>query len=430
MGFEQIIGYEEEKKELKQLKGMLRNIDFYRKNGVRVPHGIILCGEPGVGKTVMARALAEDEGIRLVELRAADCCRDNTEEEVRKAFAMAKEQAPSVLLLDEIDKLAGTSRHFFMQENDNVKKILLQELDGLTAEDVVLVAATCNDRTALGDALIRPGRFDHVLDIDLPDEKTRKMILDHYFSKLSMKKDLDTEFIAKLTKEYSGARLECLANETGIYALDHQKESISSDDVVTVINRMMFNGTVRNVTENRKELRHVAVHEAGHALVGMLLKPDRICMASIIHQGKILGHVKMMDDDEMLESVDDALDDICIALGGFVAERVVFGKNYTGAGQDLLEAGQELCNLVVMFGICGYRYMPLMSQISVSPSSASYPPEFLTAFEEQMNALDQKAEKLIRENRDLLEKITDELMEKSAVGREELLRFREELKTA
>ena len=430
MGFEQIIGYEEEKKELKQLKGMLRNSDFYRKNGIRVPHGIILSGEPGVGKTVMARALAEDEGIRLVELRAADCCRDNTEEEIRKAFTKAKEQAPSVLLLDEIDKLAGTCSHFFMEENDNVKKILLQELDGLTADDIVLVAATCNDRHSLGDALVRPCRFDHVLDIDLPDEKTRKMILDYYFSKLSMKKDFDTEFIAKLTKEYSGARLECLANETGIYALDHRKDSITSDDVVAMINRMMFNGTVRNAAESRQELRHVAVHEAGHALIGMLLKPDRICMASIIHQGKTMGHVKMMDDDETLESVDDVLDDICIALGGFVAERVVFGKNYTGAGQDLMEANRQLCSLIIMFGICGYRYMPLAGQIPMGDPSVNYPPEFLKAFEEQMNILDRKAEGLIRKNRDLLDKIADELMEKSAVGRDDLFKFQAELKTA
>ena len=158
---EQIAGYENEKLELLNIRKILHNISTYKSKGVRIPKGIILYGEPGVGKTVMAHAIA-DEAINVVELRAADCCSDDVGAAIRNAFEEAKNAGTTILLLDELDKIAGEEEEGFIRlnKNDDVKKILLQELDSLKEEDDVLVVATCNDIVMLGDALIRPGRFD------------------------------------------------------------------------------------------------------------------------------------------------------------------------------------------------------------------------------------------------------------------------------
>ena len=176
-----IVGYEKEKREITSLHDMLQNSNMYRHYGVRIPRGLALYGEPGVGKTVLARSIAGD-GINIVELRSADCCEEDAPEAIKSVFEEAKRLIPSVILLDELDKIAGTSTNFFMESNDAVKKTLLQELDALSEEDDILVVATCNDTDVLGDALLRPGRFDRQLHIDLPNEETREQILEEYFA--------------------------------------------------------------------------------------------------------------------------------------------------------------------------------------------------------------------------------------------------------
>ena len=290
-GFESIAGYEKEKEELLQLRRFLHNVGEYRKMGVRIPRGLVLYGEPGVGKTVMARAIA-DEGIALIEVRAADCCEENTAEKLQSAFEKAKTSAPAVLLLDELDKLAGGSRYYFMEDNDNTRKILLQELDKLAENDGVLVVATCNDIRSLGDALVRSGRFDRQLAVVPPFEKDRKKILAQYFGKLKIESELDFGYLARITPGYTGAELECIANETGIAAMEKKKRSICPDDVRKVMNRLAFHG--QEEKNNEKNNHVVAVHEAGHVLAALILTPDCIYGASILAQGGTSGHTQFI----------------------------------------------------------------------------------------------------------------------------------------
>ena len=431
MGFETIIGYESEKQELMQLKSMLQHVDRYRASGVRLPRGVILCGAPGVGKSVMARALAGD-GVNLMELRAADCCGD-TAEAIRAAFEKAKALAPCVLLLDELDKIAGTNDDFFMESNFSVKNILLQEIDGLAEADSVLVAATCNDSNCLGDALTRTGRFDHMLTVGLPDVKTREQILEHYLNRLSLRKKCSAEYVARLTGGFSCADMECLANEAGIRVLDGGKEEITTDDLVKALNRKDFGGTEKDSAKGREDLRRVAVHEAGHAVVAMTLQPESVFGASILSQGESLGHVRMMENKDTGRSLNDITDSICIALAGRVAERTVLKKMYLGSESDLQGATVNMMALLTKEAAFGYKYLMASHPLMMNVFSGQKADELTRDFEMQMRRQDERAMRIISENRNAFDAIVNALIERKALTREELFALyqkTEVLKTA
>lgn len=418
-GFESIAGYEKEKEELLQLRRFLHNVGEYRKMGVRIPRGLVLYGEPGVGKTVMARAIA-DEGIALIEVRAADCCEENTAEKLQSAFEKAKTSAPAVLLLDELDKLAGGSRYYFMEDNDNTRKILLQELDKLADNDGVLVVATCNDIRSLGDALVRSGRFDRQLAVVPPSEKDRKKILAQYFGKLKMESELDFGYLARITPGYTGAELECIANETGIAAMEKKKRSICPDDVRKVMNRLAFHG--QEEKNNEKNNRVVAVHEAGHVLAALILTPDCIYGASILAQGGTSGHTQFICDDGEPVSVESEENAVAVLLAGRVAERIYLGKNYLGSSSDLHRAREKVRDLLTRHGAYGYEYLTDgRTVIGPGMEIASEAVEKKTA--EIMQALDERAADILSHMRAKMEKLVSALMKKYVLSREEILKL-------
>ena len=313
-----IAGYEKEVAQLEQLKDFLHNAGKYADCGVHIPKGVLLYGYPGVGKTVMAKSIA-DENINIIELRAADCTRDNSEEFIQEAFAQAKKMKPCLLLIDEFDKIAGLRDEYYIAMNDKAMKILLQELDSLKDENGVLVVATCNDIRRLGPALVRSGRFDRIFEIGLPSLDDRKKILSLYFDRIKMPKNLDVDYVARVTSGYSGAQLECLVNESGILAIERKRSDIDFDCFQTAMNRLAFHGVEGEIKDSEKHL--VAVHEAGHAIVALYLKPDKVSTATIIPQGQSRGHTRMIYDDEICCSENnDGIDDVAIALGGRVAE--------------------------------------------------------------------------------------------------------------
>lgn len=422
-----IVGYEKEKREIEELKKMLQNFEKFKKCGVRIPRGLLLHGEPGVGKTALAKSIAGD-GINIIELRASLCFDDETSDVIRDVFRKAKANAPSVLLLDELDKLAGANNIFYMENNDTVKKVLLAELDKLSDLDRVLVVGTCNDNEVLGEALVRPGRFDRIISVDLPDENTRKSILEAYFERIKIDRDFDILSLARNTKGFSGARLECLTNEAGIIALQKNNPIITEDDIRLVINKMLFGALEKNPFEDYKALHRVAVHEAGHALAVMLLCPDNIFGVSIMPQGQSNGHISFISNGTV-QSVSEIENEVAIMLAGHVAERYELEEYLIGSSLDMKKAMARIYYLATKEAAYGYKYI-IDDSARGRDISAATQAELDCIVDKKISEIDIKVEKLISENYQLYREIVNALECKFVLSAEDLKRLAVKDKTA
>lgn len=418
--FEHIAGYHKEKAELIGLRNLLANIENFRCSGVRMPRGVLLYGAPGVGKTMMAKSLATGD-IACVELRSADCTREDAEEYVLAAFEEARQKSPCILLIDELDKIAESSDHFYMADNDRIMKILLQELDGQKDNSGVLVVATCNNCDYINPALLRSGRFDRIIEIGAPALEDRIEIIEYYLSKIQIEKRLDVEYFAKITAGYSGAQLECIINEAGIAVMQEELSCIDIKMLQKAMNRIAFRALEGEIT-NKEERWRVAVHEAGHAVVAMFVAPDTLTSASIIPHGKVRGHIRMMHDEEIGDSVESVENSITVGLGGTVAEEVVLGTRYMSSCDDLAKARRLLCVLITGVGAYGIEFAGHMMgnhhiEESVSAEMAS---EIHKIYTSKIKEFYGKAREILEGNRALLERIAHLLVEKCTLSKEEL----------
>ncbi len=415
-----IVGYEKEKREIDELKRMLLQSKNYRARGVRIPRGLLLCGEPGVGKTMLAKSVATN-GIRILNFRASDYFEPEICYALKSVFESAKKKGPTVLLIDELDKIAGTGHMFNMSDNEKTCNTLIAEMDALKDSDEVLVIATCNDRSVLGNAITRPGRFDRIIYVDLPIDSTRKALLKHYFGKIRAPKCFDYDSAVRQTVGFNCAKIECLANECGIIALSKESPVIDENDLRVVINKLEFGAVEGIPLEDKGALRAIAVHEAGHALVASLFCPENFYNASIMPQGESFGHIRYVSSPNM-KSKSAIEKDVMIFLAGHVAERVVLSEYRCGSHSDISLASRYIKNAMIKEGMYGYEYAALSeNQIS----------EFTMRLCEKKIAeillrLDKKTETVLRENRDVLEKIINALENKHILSRAELL----ELKSA
>ena len=413
-----IVGYEAEKKELAKLRDMLVNAERFREKGIRLPRGLILWGKPGVGKTVLAHSILDNE-LKMFELKAANCCNDNAASEVKGIFARAKANTPCVILLDEIDKIAGLSNGF-NRTNDFVNKTLLQELDALTSDMDILVVATCNESDSLGPALTRSGRFDRIINVQKPDKATRKEILKMYFSYINIEKDLDYEYLSKLTVGCSGATLECIANEAAIRAVENDRNVITILDVREVIDKMNFGTEAKASSQDEKSIRQTAVHEAGHCLVALILCPDAVEGISIMHRGCSEGHVKLNLSDGKSMSVEDCENIITIALAGHVAEREVLGSYYLGSVSDMQKAASMVQKLIVDECAYGYNFVGAGDPMSRAMAKNTANDSLSQTQNEIMTRLDKRAAEIISLHRELFDRIVETVLERKTLSKAEI----------
>ncbi len=417
-----IVGYEKERREIEALREMLCQAEKYRACGVRIPRGLLLTGRPGVGKTVMARSMAGD-GVNLVELRATDLSDRDVPEMIAEKFAEAKTAAPCVLLLDELDKIVG--RQSLTTDSERVKKALMQELDALTPEDDVLVVATCNSRYSVGPEMVRPGRFDRRLEIPDPDENTRRQILEIYFARIKAKKCFDMEALARNTRGFTGAKLECLANDTGIMAMEKETPTITDEDVRLVINKLEFGGNEKSFIGDDESLNRLATHEAGHALAALFLYPEALFGASVMSQGDSKGHIRFVPDENRVQSVAEIELEAAVLLGGHVAERVMLGEYMSGSSSDLEGAASRIHYLCAREGAYGYGMVLLgMMRGQVEAASEEIKTKAAEKVEERLTALDARVEQLLLDYAEMFAEIRDALKERRVLSRDELLEIK------
>ena len=303
---------------------------------------------------------------------------------------------------------------------------LLQELDNLKQDDFVLVVATCNELCAVSDALVRPGRFDRIINIDLPDEKTRKEILKAYFGVIKVPCELDFDYLSRITYGYTGAKLECLANEAGIVGLEKESPVITQDDINAVINRLDFMAEERSAFADKDQLRRVAVHEAGHALAALYLTPDCLFGASILPQGESLGHIRFIHEENYLQSVSEAENEIAVMLAGHVAERIELGEYLTGSAGDLENATFRINHLVTREASYGYDYTTCaVMRFRETLASGEVKTRAAEMITKRLNEIDKKAEEIIRKNKRVYDMIVEELMKKRILTREELMEIKD-----
>lgn len=357
--FKDVAGAKEAKEELKEIVDFLKTPKKFLDIGARIPKGVILTGSPGTGKTLLARAVAGEAGVPFFHLSGSEFVEMFVgvgASRVRDLFKMAKKAAPAIIFVDEIDAIGRTRGGGFGGGNDEREQTLNQilvEMDGFEPNDKVIVMAATNRPDVLDPALIRPGRFDRKVMLDLPDRSDREAILHIHALKKPLAEDINLKLIAERTPGFSGADLYSLMNEGAILAARENRKKVFQFDLIRAIEKVMLGPERKSHLLSKKEKEITAYHEAGHALVASVLPhADPVHKVSIIARGNAGGYtLKLPLEERRLQSKKEFIDDIAMSLGGYVAEKMIFGDITTGPSSDLQVATNLARAMVTRWGM-------------------------------------------------------------------------------
>ena len=341
--FKDVAGAKEAKEELMEVVDFLKNPKKFLDIGARIPKGILMMGAPGTGKTLLARAVAGEAGVPFMSISGSEFVEmfmGVGASRVRDLFLTAKKAAPAIIFVDEIDavgRVRGTGVGGGNDEREQTLNQILVEMDGFEPNEKVIVMAATNRPDVLDPALLRPGRFDRRVTIDLPDRGDRLAILGVHARSKPLAEDVNLEVIAERTPGFSGADLFSLMNEGAILAAREGRKTIAQYDLIRSIEKVMLGPERKSHVLNKKEKEITAYHEAGHALVASVLPyADPVHKISIISRGRAAGYtLKLPFEDKKMQSKKEFLDDIAMSLGGYIAEKEVFGDITTGPSNDL-----------------------------------------------------------------------------------------------
>lgn len=357
--FADIAGAKEAKEELTEIVDFLKNPKKFLDIGARIPKGVLLMGAPGTGKTLLGRAVAGEAGVPFFSISGSEFVEMFVgvgASRVRDLFDMAKHAAPAIIFVDEIDavgRVRGTGVGGGNDEREQTLNQILVEMDGFEPNEKVIVMAATNRPDVLDPALLRPGRFDRRVTIDLPDRDDREQILKIHARKKPLAEDVNLRTIAERTPGFSGADLYSLMNEGAILAARESRKKVSQFDLIRSIEKVMLGPERKSHVLNKKEKEITAYHEAGHALVSSILPyADPVHKISIISRGRAAGYtLKLPLEDTKMQSKNEFLDDIAVSLGGYVAEREVFGDVTTGPSNDLQVLTALARDMVTKYGM-------------------------------------------------------------------------------
>ena len=437
--FKKVAGLEEEKEELQEVVDFLKNPRRYTELGARIPKGVILVGPPGTGKTLLAKAVAGEAGVPFFSISGSDFVEMFVgvgASRVRDLFEEAKKHAPCIVFIDEIDAVArrrGTGMGGGHDEREQTLNQLLVEMDGFGVNQGIIVMAATNRVDILDPAILRPGRFDRKVGIGRPDVKGRREILDVHTKGKPLGDDVDLDQIAQTTAGFTGADLENLMNEAAILAAKARRAYIVQEDIQKAFVKVGIGAEKKSKVISEKEKRITAYHESGHAILFHLL-PDvgPVYSVSIIPTGVgAAGYtMPLPEKDEMFYTKGRMLQDIMVSLGGRVAEELIFNDITTGASQDIKSATRTARAMVTQYGMSDavglINYGGDDDEVFIGRDLAhtkSYGESIATVIDQEVKRIvdecHEQARKIIRENRDVLERCAQLLLVKEKIGREE-----------
>ena len=433
--FADVAGAKEAKEELKEIVDFLKNPAKFLAIGARIPKGVLLMGAPGTGKTLLARAVAGEAGVPFFAISGSEFVEMFVgvgASRVRDLFLTAKKQAPAIVFIDEIDavgRVRGTGMGGGNDEREQTLNQILVELDGFEPSEKVIVMAATNRPDVLDPALLRPGRFDRRVMIDLPDRGDREEILKIHARKKPLHSDVNLAVIAERTPGFSGADLANVMNEGAILAAREDRTEITQYDLIRSIEKVMLGPERRSHVLNMKEKEITAYHEAGHALVASILPyADPVHKVSIISRGRAAGYtLKLPFEDRRMQSKKEFLDDIAVSLGGYIAEKLVFGDLTTGASNDLQVLTALARDMVVRYGMSD-KLGPIALESSVGKplfgagvEGKDHSEEVAAAIDDEVRAIIdgayKKADTIIKKHRGVLNAIAKVLIETETIER-------------
>ncbi len=433
--FKDVAGLEGAKEEVQEVVDFLKNSEKYTRLGGKIPKGVLLVGPPGTGKTLLAKAVAGEAKVPFFSLSGSDFVEMFVgvgASRVRDLFAQAKAKSPAIIFIDEIDAIGRARGRGNItggnDERENTLNQLLTEMDGFGTDTNVIVMAATNRADILDKALMRAGRFDRSIYVDLPELHERKEIFNVHLSKIKLDPSVDVEFLAKQTPGFSGADIANVCNEAALIAARKNHDAVDKQDFLDAVDRIIGGLEKKNKAIKPSEKKRVAYHEAGHATVSWLVEHAApLLKVTIVPRGRSLGAAWYLPEERQLTTTEQMLDEMCATLGGRAAEQVVFGNISTGALSDLERVTKQAQSMVTIYGL-----NEKVGNISYYDSSGQQEYSFGKPYsEETAKTIDQEISKIIETqyrraveilatNREKLDQLASKLLEKEVIFREDL----------
>jgi len=436
--FKDVAGLEGAKEEVQEIVDFLKNPKKYTILGGKIPKGALLIGSPGTGKTLLAKAVAGEAKVPFFSLSGSDFVEMFVgvgASRVRDLFKQAKEKSPAIIFIDEIDAIGRARGRGNMtgsnDERENTLNQLLTEMDGFGTNTNVIVVAATNRADVLDKALMRAGRFDRQIFVDLPDLNERREIFKVHLKPIKKARGLDVEFLAKQTPGFSGADIANVCNEAALIAARNNKKSVGKQDFLDAVDRIVGGLEKKNKIISKEEKNTIAFHEAGHATVSWLLEHAApLVKVTIVPRGQSLGAAWYLPEERMIVRTEQMLDEMCATLGGRAAEKIMFNKISTGALSDLEKVTKQARAIVSVYGlndkIGNITYYDSSGQGDYN-FTKPYSEETAKKIDEEISLIIEKQYKracsILKKNKNKLSSLASRLLEKEVIFKEDLVKI-------